>query len=324
MSVNQPISVFLFITKFCNFSCRHCYVSTDAKQKEHMTLANLKLITDRLLASGITDLRLTGGEPTYHPKFIEIIDHLASKQIEPRLITNGSRLMKLRSVQTIMDKLSQCWVSVYGISDEQHRKVAGTAALPLEEVLEFAGAQSKKGYWVGVSVLLTHVSREALVAFMAHVHRVGVKRIRFLFSEPTGRAASTQVTYRADNGVVGANNIADLLSKLNSDRRFDFLSIGNPFVLGSLDKVGLESCMLANRKMWSISPSGDLYSCCYNIYQPDHYVTNILSGDGGLLNIKDIDLFGTYAPRCNALKNNYWKSNVKTGNCPISALDLTI
>jgi hypothetical protein len=119
-----------------------------------------------------------------------------------------------------------------------------------------------------------------------------------------------------------AMTVVDYLRHAVADDAFDFLSINNPFDLDSAHESGQTSCMLSARRMWSISPEGDIYSCCFNIYEPEHLVANALSGDGveALINENMADV---YAPRCKALTLNFWGAGRTTTTCPISALTLS-
>jgi MoaA/NifB/PqqE/SkfB family radical SAM enzyme len=159
-------SIFMFLTRSCNLACSHCYVSAEPRLKGHMSLDVFRRIVESFSAQGINDFRLTGGEPTIHPNFKEMLEILTSKSITPRLITNGICLMQMRSPETVLNKVSRCWISSYGINLQQHRVIGGERSLPLTEIMDFAGRQTKAGYWVGVSALLTETSLDALKDFV--------------------------------------------------------------------------------------------------------------------------------------------------------------
>ena len=312
----------MFLTRSCNLACSHCYVSAEPRLKGHMSLDVFGRIVDFLSVQGIDDLRLTGGEPTFNPEFDLMLELLSSKGITPRLITNGIRLMQMRSPQSVLDKVSRCWISAYGISPQQHRAIGGERSRPLEDILDFAGQQTTAGRWVGVCVLLTEVSLDALKDFVALAKKYGVRYMRFLFGESSGRAVLSQVAFAYEACTHDqATKVVDYLRHSVADDAFDFLSLNNPFDLDSTHELGHTSCMLAARRMWSILPEGDIYSCCFNIYDPAHLVTNALSSDA-VDALSYNDPANVYAPRCKGLNANFWGSGRGTTTCPISALVL--
>lgn len=316
-------SVFLFLTRSCNLACSHCYVSAEPRLEGRMVLDVFHRIIDFLSTQRANDIRLTGGEPTIHPDFQLMLNLLDSKGITPRLITNGIRLMQMRSPQSVLDKVSRCWISTYGITSQQHRAIGGERSQPLEDILDFAGRQTKAGHWVGVSALLTEFDSVALKDFTSLAERYGVRYLRFLFGEPSGRAISSQVAFAYGTlARAQAMTAVDYLRHTVADDAFDFLSINNPFDLDSAYESGQMSCMLSSRRMWSISPEGDVYSCCFNIYEPEHLVANVLSGDGVDALVNE-NMAKVYAPRCKALNINFWGPGRVTTTCPISALTLS-
>ncbi len=81
--------VYIEITNFCNFQCKHCY-RLDRHRAEHKPLEQIKINLDLASELNAENVIFTGGEPFSHPK-IEKIINLASKYPFRRcIITNGS------------------------------------------------------------------------------------------------------------------------------------------------------------------------------------------------------------------------------------------
>lgn len=315
-------SIFLYLTQSCNLACTHCHVSAGPRQK-HMSLNTFHRIIDVLSSRGLNDVRLTGGEPTINPDFMIMLDLLRSNNIAPRLITNGIHLMKMRSAESILDKISQCWISAYGVTQQQHKAIGGKPSLPLKNILDFSGRQAELAHWVGVSVLLTEVSIDALKDFLIMAKNSGVRHLRFLFAESSQRAAVNKVTFANGEDVYyQAEKIFTYLRDSGVSNEFDLLSLSNPFNFGLTSESGCKSCMLSDRHMWSISPDGIIYSCCFNIYNPAHAVKNIWDND-------ILDLFGSnnsdniFASLCEGLNPNFWGERGSVPTCPISVVSLS-
>ena len=86
----------LEITDNCNLTCSMCYADSRPGLK-HKSLDEVKKAIDTLVAAeGQPDvLQLSGGEPTLHPQFEEILLYALSQPIHYVMInTNGIRLSK--------------------------------------------------------------------------------------------------------------------------------------------------------------------------------------------------------------------------------------
>ena len=85
----------LEITDHCDMDCPICLV--DNRHGTHWTRAELALVLDRLIAAEgqIDVLNLSGGEPTLHPEFREMIDDCLARPevLRVSVSTNGLSLM---------------------------------------------------------------------------------------------------------------------------------------------------------------------------------------------------------------------------------------
>jgi uncharacterized radical SAM superfamily Fe-S cluster-containing enzyme len=93
------------VTDRCNLSCPICYADSGAEEisqnsqqsRRHRTLAEIEFMIDAVVANeGEPQIvQLSGGEPTIHPDFFEIIDITKRKPIKHLMInTNGVRIAK--------------------------------------------------------------------------------------------------------------------------------------------------------------------------------------------------------------------------------------
>ena len=87
------------ITDRCNLTCPTCYASSSPTYGRHRTLEEINAMLDCIVASeGEPDVvQISGGEPTIHPQFFEILDLAKSKPIKHLMVnTNGLRIAKDR------------------------------------------------------------------------------------------------------------------------------------------------------------------------------------------------------------------------------------
>jgi uncharacterized radical SAM superfamily Fe-S cluster-containing enzyme len=87
----------LEINEACNLSCPVCFADSSVKRAGHRTLAQVEAMLDTLVAAeGEPDLvQFSGGEPTIHPQFWEILDAAKARPIRHLMInTNGLRIAR--------------------------------------------------------------------------------------------------------------------------------------------------------------------------------------------------------------------------------------
>ncbi|AMA49026.1 MULTISPECIES: radical SAM protein [Flavobacterium] len=85
------------VTDRCNLACPTCYASSAPNYGNHRQLDEIEKMLDAIVANeGEPDVvQISGGEPTVHPQFFEILDLAKSKPIKHLMVnTNGIRIAK--------------------------------------------------------------------------------------------------------------------------------------------------------------------------------------------------------------------------------------
>ncbi len=87
----------LEINDACNLSCPVCFADSSIKRDQHRPLAEIERMLDILVESeGEPDLvQISGGEPTLHPQFFEVLAAARARPIRHLMInTNGLRIAR--------------------------------------------------------------------------------------------------------------------------------------------------------------------------------------------------------------------------------------
>ncbi len=113
-----PVICGIEITLRCDLGCRHCYRSR--RRPDSISSLTLPGILDQLSAAGCLFLVLTGGEPTLHPEFVELVDIAARKGFGVFVNSAGHHL-----TDAICGKLAEVrclglYVSFYGAEPVTH------------------------------------------------------------------------------------------------------------------------------------------------------------------------------------------------------------
>lgn len=86
---------YLYITDGCNLNCRHCWITPrfingKPSPGECLDLNLLKIAVKEGKTLGLSQAKLTGGEPVLHPRFLNIVDFLSGENITLTMETNGT------------------------------------------------------------------------------------------------------------------------------------------------------------------------------------------------------------------------------------------
>ena len=120
------------ITDFCNLTCPVCIVNN--KYANHMTPDDFSGIIDLLIEheGTLETITLSGGEPTSHPGFFDLVDIATRPEIgRVSVVTNGLRIAESREFcKTLKEKNVYVILQMDGFTDEIQVAVRG---VPLME-----------------------------------------------------------------------------------------------------------------------------------------------------------------------------------------------
>ena len=73
-------NIYFYLTEGCNFSCRHCWIASGyGSQDTPPSVLNFDLfkkILQQAKPLGLSNVKLTGGEPLLHPAINEILEFI--------------------------------------------------------------------------------------------------------------------------------------------------------------------------------------------------------------------------------------------------------
>jgi uncharacterized radical SAM superfamily Fe-S cluster-containing enzyme len=132
---NHSCNMLLEITQSCNLTCPTCYAGSSPQNKSFMSVEQFTLTIDGLLAKGKGDadlIQLSGGEPTIHPEFFEILEIALDRGIKQVYInTNAIKLSRREFAERVASYGSR--VSVYlqfdGFKSSTYESLRGRADL---------------------------------------------------------------------------------------------------------------------------------------------------------------------------------------------------
>lgn len=108
----------------CNYRCEFCYYKTQLN--DITPFETIRERIDYLVACGITEVDLSGGESSIHNDWFKILDYCKSKDLKISTLSNGYKFSKLEFIQKSKEHgLEEILFSVHGYDDESHNKLVG-------------------------------------------------------------------------------------------------------------------------------------------------------------------------------------------------------
>jgi len=122
-------SLYLYITDSCNLACRHCWITPSYRQDgeggKHIKLSYVKKAVQEAKPMGLHTIKVTGGEPTIHPKFKELITLIDREKLKIYIETNGTLINKKLASFLRENNVSFISVSVDGANADSHDWLRG-------------------------------------------------------------------------------------------------------------------------------------------------------------------------------------------------------
>ncbi|MDR6137787.1 radical SAM protein [Pseudoxanthomonas sp. SORGH_AS_0997] len=119
------------VTDHCNLRCPICYADSGPHRPGFRDLATIERMLDAVVANeGEPDVvQISGGEPTLHPQFFEILDAAKARPIRHLMVnTNGLRIAKDPAfVERLADYMPgfELYLQFDSLRDEVHQELRG-------------------------------------------------------------------------------------------------------------------------------------------------------------------------------------------------------
>lgn len=113
------------IDERCNLSCAHCFVSA-TKHGSTMAFDDIVgKVIPRLAEARVQRVTLTGGEPTLHPQFLDVVRAFRAARMDVGVCTNATTLDSTAIAELAGIGGVHCNVSLDGFAADSHGKFRG-------------------------------------------------------------------------------------------------------------------------------------------------------------------------------------------------------
>jgi SynChlorMet cassette radical SAM/SPASM protein ScmF len=84
--------IYFYLTEGCNLACRHCWIAPKFDAQAKLPTLSVDLFEKAISEAkpmGLEGVKLTGGEPLMHPRFIELLEIVNEEGLSLTIETNG-------------------------------------------------------------------------------------------------------------------------------------------------------------------------------------------------------------------------------------------
>jgi len=177
---SSPISYAVEITFACHNFCSAC--ANVWEPYRHLTLRNWKDLFDRIAPPGNRQkyahlIRITGGEPTLHKEFEQIIRYVDSFEIAHALFTTGrwKHPEKIVSLYQHCEHFIGMLISLHGSTKEAHNAFVESVDSAFDETCENIRYATQNGIDVFTNTVLTKYSCDQIDNIIDLSQQLGVE-----------------------------------------------------------------------------------------------------------------------------------------------------
>ncbi len=118
--------IYFYLTGACNLRCRHCWIDPvyESETTRYLPWSTWKPIFEEAQAMGLSQVKITGGEPFLHPELLTLLHDLRQKGIGLYIETNGT-LITPEAARVMKEERVRCSVSLDGPRAGVHDALRG-------------------------------------------------------------------------------------------------------------------------------------------------------------------------------------------------------
>ena len=216
----------LALTRHCNLRCPHC-IRDDVTEVRSLPLGLITRVVDEALELfGDVTCSLTGGEPTLHPQWDDLIDSLRERGIGYKMVTNG---WHMRRIMPSIDRHppNGVRVSLSGATPETHDEDRGRGSF--DRVLLAVALLTSRQVATGLVMIIDKRNRHEIRRASDLAEQLGCNWISFILPQPVpGSAARSSdlapaewVPIRREIEAIGAESGRKTLVSMDFGAPFD-------------------------------------------------------------------------------------------------------
>jgi radical SAM protein with 4Fe4S-binding SPASM domain len=277
----RPV-VFWNMTRQCNLSCSHCYLSAGPRAgvsspQEELSTAEAKAFIVDLAAIKVPLLMFSGGEALLRPDFWELAAYAKECSLTTAMSTNGTLITPKIAGQILACGIEYVGVSLDGATAATHDAIRNKPGC-FERAVQGLVFCRDAGIRTGIRITVTKENIHEVLSLIDLAVKLKIPRFCVYWLVPSGRGGGI---YDRQITVDEASEVFDLLLRRAGelkDEGIEFLTVDAPQdgirLLKKLEESGSEeyenakkllrctgdSCSAGDR-VANVDPSGNIYPC---------------------------------------------------------------
>ncbi len=201
------------LTDICNLHCSYCLRDDEALYRKSPNYFPLELfkrvVHEAREAVGITGVSFTGGEPSLHPQFADLLAAAQSQSLKISFVTNGWNFEKIwPSLLRVQPAISHVAFSIDGVTAADHDRWRGSGSF-VRLIRAFARCyKAQMPFAVKVGIRRDTIDQFEKIAIFAA--RVGAARLSFGHILPTSARANDESALSREERTQAEEEIATL------------------------------------------------------------------------------------------------------------------
>lgn len=295
--------IYYEITSECNLKCAHCSDLLKTSKSKYLPSDKLLEFNNKMVKLGINSVVVTGGEPSLHRDFYELVESLALNcQV---LITSNGTLLDFSKISNLLESNPNVTLqlSMDGISKENFEQVRGKNVYDkVIKLIDFLVSKNLNSQ-IGLSMTILEQNKDDVKKIISFAKKNNLKFVHFPALLPVGVAKRKwdEIAPSVKNQVAIEDYLLNELTNSNSETTISSNRIDQIITRISYKENG--DC-LKNMTL-KITPEGYILPC------PAASDPNTKVGS-----IDEIDICDSLIDRLNKHLNSYSKlMGTKLSNC---------
>lgn len=217
------------IIQKCESNCIFCSSNSTIAANSEIPLEKITEIVDFCKAHGSKSINISGGEPLLHPRIVDIINTVKSRELKAVVYTSGnvsSDVWKTIFDRRLGNESVKFILNYPSCENEVYQKLIGSREFNINLLNEAIQRLVAESYEVEVHIVPNKINFHTLYDSSAHLKNIGVKKVSFLRLVPQGRADLNK-----DKLLLDQESLLNEIARIKNDLVDDSFAIrgGVPF-----------------------------------------------------------------------------------------------
>jgi radical SAM protein with 4Fe4S-binding SPASM domain len=269
-------NVYLYITEACQLRCEHCYMGDRLERALKMPFPEIRQTLTTWRQMGGSKLTILGGEPTLHPRFVDVI-RLANALGYEHVITTSNGLdpaiRKFRSMAP--EDFAYVQISLDGGTANSHDQVRGTGKF--DEAVRNIAELAERGFDTRIICTVNRVNAGDCLNLLDLADDLGVSLVKFhVFSVIGSGHGAAEWGMRPGEWI-------EFYERLEREARGHATRVWYQPTYARRDRIaqyaadGYRGCIGRTLDRISIFPDGRAYVCSF-LFDTDLHFANMVDG----------------------------------------------